>query len=500
MAAAGDHGQNHAVVFGEGGVAVSGGCQPSSEGKRVAVVGGGLAGMAAALALVENGCRVDLFEQKHRLGGRVGSFHDPRTGEQVDYCMHVAMGCCTNFLDFIRRTGVEDCFQRHRRLTFIGPNGDVCKFTSWPWLPAPLHLLPGFARLRYLTLGERLSIARCLMRLGRLKADDRRDKTAGEWLREQRQSQRTIDRFWSVILVSALGETVERVDLSMARKVFLDGFLRSAQGYEVLLPRIPLGEVFGRRVADRLRQSGVGIHLGSPVRSIGTLEARAESLTLADGRQFPFDALILAVPWTAIERLLLPEQRTLLHRDWDVQQIESSAITAVHLWFDREITSLPHAALVGRVSQWIFRHSPSEQASANRETSERYQVVISASQRLADLPGDELLTRVLGDLRSAFPKAKAARLLHHRIVTERNAVFSVTPEAQQRRLPTETGVCNVYLAGDWTQSGWPATMEGAVLSGYRAASMVVQEPDQHFPLPVGERKPSWLARMLFPRH
>lgn len=479
---------------------MSEGRQPSSGGKHVAIVGGGLAGTAAALVLAENGCRVDLFEQKHRLGGRVGSFRDSRTGELVDYCMHVSMGCCTNFFDFIRRAGVEGCFQRHCRLTFVGPDGEVCKFTSWPWLPAPLHLLPGFARLRYLTLGERLSVARCLLRLGRLKADDRCDKTAGEWLREQRQSQRTIDRFWSVVLVSALGETVDRVDLSMARKVFLDGFLRSAQGYEVLLPRIPLGEVFDRRAADRLRESGVGIHLRSPVRSIGTFESRAESLTLADGRQFEFDALILAVPWTTIERLLLPEQRTLLHRDWAVQQIESSAITAVHLWFDREITSLPHAALVGRMSQWVFRHSRFEDASANREAGERYQVVVSASQQLANLPGDELLTRVLVDLRSAFPKAKAARLLHHRIVTERNAVFSVTPEVQQRRLPTETGVCNVYLAGDWTQSGWPATMEGAIVSGYRAASMVVRELDRQFPLPVGELEPSWLARMLFPRH
>ncbi len=477
---------------------MSEGRQSSKEGKRVAVVGGGLAGMAAALVLAENGCRVDLFEQKHRLGGRVGSFHDSRTGELVDYCMHVSMGCCTNFLDFIRRTGVEDRFQRHRRLTFIGPAGEVCRFTSWPWLPAPLHLLPGFARLRYLTLGERLSIASCLLRLGRLKADDRRDKTAGEWLREQQQSHRTIDRFWSVFLVSALGETVDRVDLSMARKVFLDGFLRSAQGYEVLLPRIPLGEIFDRRAAGRLRESGVGIHLGSPVRSVATLEARAESLALADGRQFEFDALILAVPWTTIERLLLPEQRTLLHPGWDVQRIESSAITAGHLWFDREITSLPHAALVGRVSQWVFRNSCLEHAPVTTEAGERYQVVISASQQLADLPGDELLTRVLGDLRSAFPKARAARLLHHRIVTERNAVFSVTREAQQRRLPTETGASNIYLAGDWTQSGWPATMEGAIVSGYRAASMVVREPDRHSSLPVGELEPSWLARMLFP--
>jgi squalene-associated FAD-dependent desaturase len=458
----------------------------------VAIVGGGLAGMAAALALAENGCQVDLFEQKHRLGGRVGSFRDPTTGELVDYCMHVSMGCCTNFLDFIRRTGVDDCFQRHRRLTFVGPDGEICKFDSWRWLPAPLHLLPGFARLRYLTLRERLSIGRCLMRMGRLGSDDWRGKTAGAWLREQRQSKRTIERFWSVVLVSALGDTVDRVALSMARKVFLDGFMRSADGYEILLPKIPLGEIFDGRVKRRLQDLGVNIHLGSQVRSIEMNEGQAESLTVADGRRVGFDALVVAVPWTTIGRLISPEQRLLLHADWQVGQIESSEITAVHLWFDRPITSLPHAAFVGRTSDWIFRHND----SAGSASSHHYQVVISASQQL-EMPREQLLDAVLNDLRSVWSETRSAQLVHHRIVTEKHAVFSTTGEGLHSRLGPTTKMGNVYLAGDWTETGWPATMEGAILSGYRAAGMLGACWATDSPFPAKELRGSWLARLFF---
>ncbi len=437
----------------------------------MAIVGGGLAGMAAALTLAESGRQVDLFEQRRRLGGRVASFHDPQTGQSVDLCMHVAMGCCTEFLDFIRRAGVEDCFERHRRLTFIGPEGEECPFTSWPWLPAPLHLLPGFARLRYLTFGERWNIARCLVRLARLSPDCLHSKTmAGDWLREQGQSPRMIDRFWSVVLVSALGDTVDRVDLTMARKVLVDGFLDSVHGYEVLTPRLPLGEIFDVRLAERLRELGVTLHLATPVRSVVIAEGQARELVLAGGERREFDRFIVAVPWTTIGRLFPPEQLALLHSNWSPEAIESSAITAVHLWFDREITPLAHAALVGRTSQWLFSHGASEPAD-DSDRRFHYQVVISASHHLTDVARSTLLEQVLIDVRTVWPEAREARLLHQRIVTERNAVFAVTPDSSTQRPEAATSVENLVLAGDWIRSDWPATMEAAIRSGYEAARL-----------------------------
>ncbi len=362
-----------------------------------------------------------------------------------------------------------------------------------------MHLLPGFARLTYLSLRDRLSIARCLTKLGRLTGAECRDKTTGQWLRQQGQSEVSIDRFWSVVLVSALGQTLDRTELSMARKVFLDGFLRTAHGYELLLPRRPLGEIVDGSAAGRLRKLGVNVHLAAQVRSVELAADRATALVLAGGSRFSFDTLIVAIPWTTIGRVFSPQQRCRLHPDWTEDRLQSSAITAVHLWFDREITPLPHAAFVGRTSHWIFRNWRPETSSAHSGAGYRYQVVISASGQLADVPTARLLDKVLGDLGDLLPAARSAQLLHHRIVTERQAVFAVTPEGLRSRPEAETGIPNVYLAGDWTQSDWPATMEGAILSGYRAASMLLRARDGDLHLPAGPLKPSWLARILYPR-
>ncbi|MHB8902946.1 MAG: hydroxysqualene dehydroxylase HpnE, partial [Thermoguttaceae bacterium] len=407
------------------------------------------------------------------------------------------MGCCTNFLDFVRRTGVEDCFERHRRLTFVGPAGERCAFGSWRWLPAPLHLAPGFARMKYLSLGERLDIGRCLMRLGRLTPDTCRGQTSDQWLRGQGQSQTTIDLFWSTVLVSALGEIVERADLWMSRKVFVDGFLRAARGYELILPKIPLGQIVDGRVGGRLQELGVKLHLASTVRSLELPLEGPLGLVLAGGERFSFDALVLATAWTGIDRILSPEQQGRLVPGWAAHRLRGSAIAAVHLWFDRPITTLAHAAFAGRTSQWIFRHTSGPADSGGPAGGHRYQVVISASDKLARLPKAELLEKVLWELGELFPSASSARLLHHRIVTEPGAVFSITPEAEGSRPATETGIPNVYLAGDWTGTGWPATMEGAILSGYRAAAMILRKSGREVGLPLDGLPPGWLARMLF---
>ncbi|HUT10407.1 MAG TPA: NAD(P)-binding protein, partial [Thermoguttaceae bacterium] len=219
-----------------------------SRGPSVAVVGGGLAGMAAAVAAAEGGLRVELFEQTKSLGGRAGSFRDGRTGLTVDFCQHVSMGCCTMLADFCRRIDAADCFRRDRRLHFFSPEGKQHDFAAAAWLPAPWHLLPGILRLKYLTLGERWGILRALRRLTRDAAGGRPAETVGAWLRRHGQSQRAIERFWSVVLVSALSETIDRASLSAARKVFLDGFLASRRAYELAVPTVPLGEIFDWRV------------------------------------------------------------------------------------------------------------------------------------------------------------------------------------------------------------------------------------------------------------
>lgn len=475
-------------------------CSPT-----VAVIGGGLAGLAAAAALCERGCRVEMFEAKRRLGGRAGSFVDPQTGEQIDHCQHVAMGCCTNFLAFCRQTGIADLLSRHQNLHFFGPDGQRCDFAATNWLPPPLHLAPAFAGLQYLSRREQASIAAALMRLARLSTPDSpASPSIGQWLQSQSQSPRSIERFWQVILVSALGESLEYASLSAARKVFVDGFLAAASASDVLIPKVSLGELYDGRVADWLRKRGVLIHLDTPLQQLEGDAQRVQNIILGDGSRRKFDAFILAMTWRQLEKLLSPQlQGALVSMFVVARDMASAPITSLHLWMDRPITNLPHAVLVGRLSQWVFatgeRKSPAAKGFADPLSGSpayHYQVVISASHDLAGRQRDDVLREVRTDLETIFPEARSARILQWRMITEHDAVFSVRPGLDLLRPAQATSISNLFLAGDWTATGWPATMEGAVRSGNLAAEAVLRSYDRENRILAADLPRGLLARLL----
>lgn len=461
-------------------------------GTRVAIVGGGLAGMAAAVALAEHGLDVELFESRGRLGGRATSFRDPETGELVDQCQHVGLGCCTNLVDFCRRLGVDDRLRRDRTLHFIGPGGRCREFRAARWLPAPLHLAPALLGLDYLTWSERVAIVRALLRLARLRPEECRTATIGQWLRAQHQSPSAIARFWTPVLVSALSESLDRASLWYARKVFVDGFMATRQGYEMNVPRVPLGDLYGQTVVDWLAQRGVRVRRNTAVRSIGVGQS---PLSIEfDGTHASYEFVICAVPWRVAGRLLGETMCLPRERDHRGSTLEPVPITGVHLWFDRPITDLPHAVLIDRTGQWLFRREAP--ATESGHAGSYYQVVISASREEASWPREDLVRQVCSELATIWPAAASARLLHWRVVTEPEAVFSVGPNVDVDRPATLTERPGLLLAGDWTRTGWPATMEGAVRSGYRAAEAVLQAVGRPERIVLPEPAPGWLARWL----
>lgn len=463
---------------------------------KVAIVGGGLAGLAAAVGLSGRGWQVELFEARRQLGGRAGSFYDATSHSWVDHCQHVGMACCTNLVDFCRRTGLADHFRRDGVLQFFGPDGRSYRFAATPWLPAPLHLAPSLLRLGYLSRRDRLDIARALWRLARMKTDGERDEsTVGDWLRAQRQSTTAIERFWSVVLVSALGEELDRASLAHARKVFIDGFLASREAYQVDIPQVPLSEFYGVRLQSWLADRGVTVHLGTPVRRIEGDAAGVSAVVLADETRIAADAAVVALPWRRVGEVFDETLAAKLPELAAVDQIESSPITGVHLWFDREITHLPHAVLVGRLSQWLFNRG----CRAGDDVSPAghyYQMVISASRGLAGRPRHEVIEQIVAELAEIWPATREARLLHARMVSEQSAVFSARPGIDRLRPPQQTAIANLALAGDWTRTGWPSTMEGAVRSGYIAAEVILCAAGQNERLLVPELPRGWLARWL----
>ncbi len=481
----------------------------------VLIIGGGLAGLAAAAGLAEHGIRSTLLESRKVLGGRASSFEDSAQAEIVDNCQHVSMGCCTSLAQFCRTFGIDDLFQVEKALTFIGPGGRHCSFAADPF-PAPLHLARAFSRLKYLTWWDRWQLAWGLRRLARTPVERLRGRSFLDWLRENRQGERVRELFWHVVLVSAISETLDRIDAAHARKVFVDGFLANRHGWEVHIPRVPLERLYGGRVRRWLEAQGVELRTLTGASRIDVDQAdRPASVVCRSGETLAAEDVVLAVPQYRVPDLL-PGPVMADPFFARIARIESSPIASVHLWFDMPIMDLPHAVLVGRLSQWVFRRSENLTSDSSvvlrnmalaagdgpvpqevLKKSNYYQVVISASRGVREQGQEATVEAVVAELREIWPRVRQARLLHSRVVIEQRAVFAATPGVDSLRPSQETPIPRLHLAGDWTDTGWPATMEGAVRSGYLAAESLLRRRGIHCSLLPPDLPVEASARWLF---
>jgi zeta-carotene desaturase len=417
---------------------------------QVLIAGGGLAGLAAAAALGGAGFEVDLFEARPFLGGRATSYPVPAASgepaETIDNCQHVLLRCCVNLLDFYERLGVREHIKFFREFYFIEPGGRVSTLRRGIF-PAPFHFTDSFLAMSFLDKKDKLAIARAFLALQRerTRRKDLDDITMLEWLREKQQTARSIDRFWRQVLVSAVNEELDRMAARHGFEVFWKGFLARPDAFEMGVPAVPLAQLYG---GDAWRRLGsVRLHFRSPVDRIG-----AEGFTV-DGRLATGDYYICALPFERMEAVGL-----------NAPHFEHSPITGIHLWFDREITTLPHATLLDRTMQWMF----------NKNGGRYLQLVVSASRGLTDLSRNEIIQLALSDLAAFFPRVAEARLLKGHVVKEQRATFSAAPKIEPLRPDAQTAIPGLFLAGDWTRTGWPATMEGAVRSGYLAAEAVAR--------------------------
>lgn len=443
------------------------------------VVGGGLAGLAAAVGLAGHGFRVTVLESRNRLGGRAGSFRDPQTDQMVDACQHVSMGCCTNFAHLLRTVGVEHFLAPQPKLYFVTPDRRVSVFKSDPW-PAPFHLGRALMGAHYLTPLDKLRVAYGLGRM--LLESPAADPPLLPWLKAHFQNERTINRFWAIVLTSALNETVDRVGLKYARKVFRDGFVRHRDAFTVHVPSVPLGRLYGDELRGWLAAHRVEVRENTGVKRFLVDEEgrppgppRSEKgihgVSLRDGSALTADWYVLAVPFDRVTDLL-PEGLAREPYFGGANNLSPSPITSVHLWFDRPTMKLPHAVLVDCLGQWVFDR---DQVAPG----EFYlQVVVSAARDLKGLGREEVQRRIIEELGRLFPPVAQAKLLRAKVVTEHTATFSAVPGVDRWRPVQASPVRNLAVAGDWTDTGWPATMEGAVRSGYLAAEAILARAGQ----------------------
>jgi zeta-carotene desaturase len=437
---------------------------------RVAILGAGLAGIAASTALGSAGFSVDLFESRPFPGGRATSWPvaaaDGTSGEVVDNCQHVLLRCCVNLLDLYRRLGVEKKIQFHREYFFIEPGGRMSVLRRGI-LPAPAHFAGSFFSLSFLDLPDKIAIARAMRAIPH-EYRDRRDLdriTMLEWLIEKEQTPGAIERYWRQVLVSAVNEELDRMAAAHGLQVFWLGMLAKPDSYEMGLAAVPLRELYND---ESLTVSGrVRIHHRAAVTAIESSNARISAIEVS-GERIEADYFISCLPFERLQPLM-PE----LHIDWSV--FTHSPITGIHLWFDRSITDLPHATLLDRTIQWMF----------NKGDGRYVQLVVSASRSLTPMPRNEVIDLALRELAEFFPAVKNAVLEKAHVVKEVRATFSAAPGLEARRPTANTPWENFFLAGDWTRSGWPATMEGAVRSGYIAAEAVARaaQSPRHFLIP-----------------
>jgi squalene-associated FAD-dependent desaturase len=424
----------------------------------VAVLGGGLAGLAAAAALSSSGFEVDIYEARAFLGGRAtswpvgGSAETGAAGEIVDNCQHVLLSCCVNLLNLYRRLGVEDKIRFHREFRFIEPGGRT-SIMKRGMLPAPAHFAGSFLRLKYLGLADKIAIARAMNAIPRERFRPDLDRISMlQWLQEKRQTPLAIERYWRQVLVSAINEELDAMAASHGFQVFWLGMIARADAYEMGLPEVPLRDLYD----DKALGSRVRLHPRAAVTAIHTEGDRVVGIE-AGGERHHADSYVSAL---SFERLkpLLPE----LPIDW--QAFGHSPITGIHLWFDRPITDVPHATLLDRTIQWFF----------NKSDGRYVQLVVSASRSLTEMPRNEIIALAVRELAEFFPAVAGAKLEKAHVIKEVRATFSARPGLEQLRPVSVTALQNFFLAGDWTRSGWPATMEGAVRSGYLAAEAVTK--------------------------
>ena len=455
------------------------GCRMS---ETVAVVGAGLAGLSAACALAGAGYSVTLLERRPYLGGRASSYEHPGTGEVVDNCQHVLLGCCTNLRDFYRRIAVDDKIRWYRRLFFIEPGGRTSTIEPGP-LPAPMHSSWSFLRAPFLRLSDKIGIARALLALaGTLPSDD--SPNFLDWLRLHRQSQRAIDRFWAPVLVSALNEDLDRMSSRYASLVFRESFLNSSQAGEMGLPAVPLSALYDA-AGGYIRARGGEVRTRAAVQSFQP-EPGGVRLCIT-GSEEHFDAAVIAVPFQVLSEML-PQEPGSAVLQAALSRFETSPITGVHLWFDREITGLDHAVLLDRTIQWMF-HKSRIQGRAGQGSY--VELVVSASKALVERSRQEIIDLAVKELAEFFPIVRDATLTKATVIKEVHATYAPLPGTDAIRPPQGTPWNRVFLAGDYTATGWPATMEGAVRSGYLAAGALA---GKHFLVP--DMPPRGIMRAL----
>jgi squalene-associated FAD-dependent desaturase len=439
----------------------------------ILIIGGGFAGLAAGVALAEAGRKVHLLEQKPHLGGRARSFCDPTTGSVVDNGQHLFMGCYHSTIRFLATIGTLDRVQFQPRLAvpFLDRGGRLTRLDCPDW-PSPWHLLLGVLGSRSFSWKEKLEVLRLGNVLRAAKPDT--DATPGEsvaaWLTRRGQSPMLRRDFWDLLCIAAMNEDPRIASARLFERVLRLALFTSPADSRLGMARVGLGECYTAAAAAYIQAHGGRVETEHNVKQLLVAEGVCRGVELGNGQTLEAAMVVSAVPWLQIASLLPGDLLRAEPFFAGGLALHPAPIISLNLWFDAPLTELEFAGLRGTTIQWLFN-----KGRILGTKDHYYSLVLSGAHEQVSRSKEELLAIALADLGVLLPAARQAKLLHSLVIKERFATFSPRPETEPMRPPARTPVRGFFLAGDWTATGLPATIEGAVQSGYTAAREILKQ-------------------------
>ena len=461
--------------------------------KTIAIVGGGIAGLSAACALADLGYRVTVYERRGYPGGRASSYLHPGTGEVIDNCQHVLFGCCTNLVGFYERLGVQDKIFWDNRMTLIEPGGrrSVLQPSA---LPAPMHGLPAILKAQCFSAKDKLALISAFTSV-MLNSKPDPTQNLSAWLSAHHQTPGALERFWKLVIASALNADLSQIGLEYAVKVIRELFLNSAKAGSMGMSTVPLSDLL-KGAENYLRQRNGLICYNTSIESAAWNDESQDWTLRSKSGDHKADQLILALPFEGTAKLLphMPANAAATELNQKLARLEHWPICSVHLWFDRKITELDHAVLLDRDIHWMY-HKSNWQPLRDSQAS-YIELVVSASREFAALTREQAIARAVSQLAEFFPEVTKAKLLKSALIKEVRATFGVPPGVDGARSGAISPWPNCFLAGDWTLTGWPSTMESAARSGHLAAEALTQSLGQKQDLLVCDLPPTGLIKLL----
>lgn len=439
---------------------------------RVLILGGGFAGLAAAVDLAERGVKVLLLERRAFLGGRAYSFTDKTTGDTIDNGQHLMMGCYHHTLSFLDKIGSTHKlkFQENPQVDFLSEQEGAASFKC-PSLPAPLHLLAGLFKLESIGWRDRINALRVGLALRMMNGNRAKlaDITVRNWLNGLGQTDRMQRRFWDLVAIATLNETPDRASADMFVRVLDQAFMHTKQDSNMVISKTGLSDLYTEDARKFIEERGGEVRLNSDVANIQFDGRRAKSVSLRSGEVIEAETIISAVPYFALRRMISEDVQIASHSLRNVAEFTSAPIVSINLWYAEPVTELEFTGLLDSRIEWVFNKNAI--SGDSHSGHQHLALVISGAHEAAKLPKEELIAMATTEMNRFFPRARTQQPIHAFVIREQDATLSHTVGVARLRPSHRTEFGNFFLAGDWTDTGLPATIESAVQSGHECARL-----------------------------